>query len=314
MLVIFMSFLMIQAGWDASNNIWIEGDPTFHYYVALFLEILQGIAVFVPVWLLSLLGLVRSFLGETWFPFAEKIPVRVTKGILAAAVVLLIGVFIAEKVYLKYTTVPFWTRDTIEDSFGKWQSAFVWMLFYGMLLYIEQLGIHRNDSRSMIRRKQLWLTVTIFLTYLVVSCLGGVDLWYIPLSHVTCPNDLEDYYLWWFSLYSAVCVLPLLFFSFRKTIRLFKNNTRWLTLSTIVSKKITALIALVSTGFMVAQIQKSRYWNDWVEIADLPEYGEAAAMGHTFQAMMWGLLLFFAICLLVKQLRAAHRAKRTSNI
>ena len=307
--VLLMTYLMIQAGQAASDNIWIEGDPTFRFYVALFWEILKEIAAIVPVWLLSLLGLARSCFGENWFPFAEKIPIKVTKGILAAAVILLIGVFVAEKVYLEYTTVPFWTRDTIEESFGEWQDAFVWTLYYGMLLYIEQWCIRKNDSRSMIRRKQLWVTVTIFMAYLFVTSLGGVDLWYISLSHVDCPNDLEDYYLWWFSLYSAVFFLPFWFFSARKTVRVFKDNAQWLTLTTAIPKTITVLIALVATGFMVQQIQECRYWNKWTEFADLPEYGEAAAMGHTFQAMMWGLLLFYMICLFVKQIRAARRAK-----
>ena len=309
MLVFLLSFLMIQAGRDASKNIWIEGEPTIHYYVALLWEILQGIAVIVPVWLLSILGLARSFFGENWFPFAQKIPIRVTKWILATAIILLIGVFVAEKVYLEYTTVPFWVRDTVKESFGQWQSAFVWTLFYGMLLYIEQWCIRRNERRKMIRKKQLWVTVTIVLTYLIVVFLDGVNLWYIPLSHVDCPNDLEDYYLWWFSLYTAVFFLPFWFFSARKTVRLFKSNPQWLTLTTVIPRTITVLIALTATGFMIQQIQECRYWNDWTEFADLPEYGEAAAMGHTFQAMMWGLLLFYMICLFVKQIRAARKAK-----
>lgn len=313
-LVLLLSFLMILAGQDASNNIWIEGEPTFRYSIAMLWEILKGIAVFVPVWLLSLLGLARSFLGENWFPFAEKIPIRVTKGILSAAVILLIGIFAAEKAYSEYTTVPFWVRDRVEESFGEWQIVFVWILFYGMLLYIEQWCLRRNDSLLMIRRKQLWVTVTVFLSYLTVTCFGGVELWYIPLSHVDCPNNLEDYCLWWFSLYLAVFFVPLMLFAARKTARLFKNNAQWMTLSLIVPKKITALVALVSTGCMIVQIRESRYWKDWVETADLPEYGEVAAMGHTFQALMWSLVLFYAICLLVKQLRAAHRAKRTNNI
>lgn len=50
--------------------------------------------------------------------------------------------------------------------------------------------------------------------------------------------------------------------------------------------------------------------DDWTEIADVPEYGEAVAMKYTFQAMMWGLLLFYAICLLIKQIRTGWRAKR----
>lgn len=309
LLVILMTYLMIHAGRDASHNIWIEGDPTFRFYVALSWEILKGIAAILPVWLLSILGLARSCFGENWFPFAQKISIRVTKMILAAAVILLIGVSAAEKVYLKYTTVPFWTRDTVKESFGQWQSAFLWTLFYGMLLYIEQWCICRNESRQMIRKKQLWITVTIFLTYLIITFLGGVDLWYIPLSHVDCPNDLEDYYLWWFSLYTVVFFLPFWFFSIRKIIREFKDNAQWLTLTTIIPKTITVSIALISAGFMVQQIQECRYWNEWTEFADLPEYGEAAAMGHTFQAMMWGLLLFYMICLFVKQIRAACRAK-----
>ena len=309
LLVILMTYLMIHAGRDASHNIWIEGDPTFRFYVALSWEILKGIAAILPVWLLSILGLARSCFGENWFPFAQKISIRVTKMILAAAVILLIGVSAAEKVYLKYTTVPFWTRDTVKESFGQWQSAFLWTLFYGMLLYIEQWCIRRNESRQMIRKKQLWITVTIFLTYLIITFLGGVDLWYIPLSHVDCPNDLEDYYLWWFSLYTVVFFLPFWFFSIRKIIREFKDNAQWLTLTTIIPKTITVSIALISAGFMVQQIQECRYWNEWTEFADLPEYGEAAAMGHTFQAMMWGLLLFYMICLFVKQIRAACRAK-----
>jgi len=300
---------MIQAGRDASHNIWIEGDPTFRFYVALFWEILKGIAAILPVWLLSVLGLARSCFGENWFPFAQKIPIRATKWILAAAVILLIGVSVAEKVYLEYTTVPFWVRDTVKESFGQWQSAFLWTLFYGMLLYIEQWCIRRNESRQIIRKKQLWVTVTIVLTYLIVVFLDGVNLWYIPLSHVDCPNDLEDYYLWWFSLYNAVLFLPFWFFSARKTVRLFKSNPQWLTLTTVIPRTITVLIALTATGFMIQQIQECRYWNDWTEFADLPEYGEAAAMGHTFQAMMWGLLLFYMICLFVKQIRAARRAK-----
>lgn len=307
MIVPLLTYLMIQAGKVASDNIWVERAPTFRYYVTLSWEIMKGIAAILPLWLLSLLGLARSFFGENWFPFAQKIPIRVTKWFLAAAVILLIGVSVAEKVYLEYTTVPFWTRDTVKESFGQWQGAFVWTLFYGMLLYIEQWCIRRNESRQMIRKKQLWVTVTIVLTYLIITFLGGVDLWYIPLSHVDSPNTVEDYYLWWFSLYMAVFFLPLWFFSARKTVRLFKNDKQWLTLSKLVPTKITALTACVSTVLMISQIRECRYWNGWAEIADVPEYGEGAAMGHLFQALMWGLVLFYMICLFVKQIRSLHR-------
>ena len=232
-----------------------------------------------------------------------------TKTILIAAAVLLVGTLAVEKICLKYTTAPFWTWDKIEAKFGRWQILFAWTLFYGMLLYIEQWCIRRNDSRQTIRKKQAWVTVTLFMTQMVLTFLGGVDLWYIPLSHVDSPNNLEDYYLWWFSLYTAAFFLPLWFVSARKVVRLFKDNPQWLTLTTIIPKTITVLIALVATGFMVQQIQESRYWNEWSEFVDVPEHGEAAAMGHTFRAMRWGLLLFYMICLFVKQIWTARSAK-----
>lgn len=313
LLLTALSLLMLRTGRDASKNIWIEGEPTFQYYAALLWEILEEIAVIVPVWFLSLVGLGRSVLGETWFPFAEKIPLRATKMIMVAAGILLIGVSVAQKVYLKYTTVPYWIHDGVEESLGEWQSVFIWILFYGMLLYVEQWCIRRNDIRQAIRRKQLWVVVTIFLAYMIVSSIGGVHLWYIPLYYVDSPNTLEDYYLWWCSLYFAVFYVPLLFFAVRKTVRLFKNDGKWLTLSAIVPWKITVLTVLLAAGFMVLQIRESYYWNEWAEIADVPEYGEAAAMGHTFQAMMWGLLLVYASCLLIRQLRTAHRAKYAGN-
>lgn len=310
MLAALMSLVVFQAGYDASGNIRIDGEPTFRYSMALLWEILTGIAVFVPVWLLTLLGLARCFLGENWFPFAEKIPVRITKKLLAASAILMVCVLAAERIYFEYAEYPVWDRYTIEGRFDGWQSLFAWILFYSMLLYIEQWSIRRKDSRQSIRKRQAWVTVTLLVTQLIVLLLGCVDLWYIPLSYVDSPNRLEDYYLWWFSLYSAVSVLPLWFFSARKTIRLFKNNKHWLTLSSVIPAKVSALIALASIGLMILQIQECRYWNGWTEIADVPEYGQAAAMGHLIQTLMWGLVLFYAICLLVKQIHAARRARR----
>ncbi len=229
-LVILLPFLMIQAGQAASTNIWINGDPIFQYYVALPREILKGIAAILPVWLLFLLGLARSFFGENRFPFAEKIPVRVTKMILVAAAILLIGITAAGAVYSEYTEESH-AQHRMENIVEGWQTVFAWVLFYGILLYTEQWCIQRNYSRQNIRKKQAWITVTIFLAYLIVFFLGGVELWYIPLNYVDSPNSLEDYTLWWFSLYLAVFILPLRFFSARKTILLF-NNERWLMLST----------------------------------------------------------------------------------
>lgn len=307
--VLLITYLMILAGKDASGNVWSEGNPTFRYYVSLLWEILMGIAVFVPVWLLALLGLVRCYLGENWFPFAKKIPVRVTKTVMAVSAILMVCVLAAEKIYLTYASYPFWERYTIEECFDGWQTLFAWTLFYGMLLYIEQWCIRRNDSRQIIRKKQIWVTVTLFLTWFILFELSCVELWYTPLERVGDLNTLEDYDLWWFSLYAAVFFLPLWFFSARKTVRLFKRDEQWLMLTTIISKKITALIALVATGLMVWQLRESSSDRARIPFFDIPEYLEASATGHMVQAMIWGLLLFYTICLLIKQIRLVRREK-----
>lgn len=309
-LVVLLSFLMVQTGRNVTKNIWFEGGPTIHYYAALFQEILRGIAAIVPVWFLSVVGLARSFLGENWFPFAERIPVWMTKAVLAVSVILLIGVAVADATY---SGNSFQVRHRMESIFEQLQTVSAWVLFYSILLYVEQWCLQRSCSRQDIRKKQIWVAVTFFLTWLIQGLISCIALWYIPLSRVGCPNDLEDYFLWWFSLFSAVFILTFLFFSARKTVRLFKKQDQWMALSTKVPKKITVLTVLVSIGFMIRQIQESRYWRAWAENADLPEYGEASAMGHTFQAMLWGMLLFYAICLLIKQLWAARRARMGSR-
>ncbi len=300
--MILISVLMIQAGQAAL------------YDAALSWEILKGIAAIgiaaiLTVWLLSLLGLARSFFGENWFPFAEKIPVRVTKMILVISMILLIGINAAGAVYSEYTADSYAMQYRMENRLKGWQTVFAWVLFYGILLYTEQWCIQRNCSRRNIRKKQVWITVTAFLTYLIVSFLADVDMWYIPLNYVDSPNRLEDYQLWWFPLYVAVFFLPLWFFAARKTIRLFKNE-QWLILSTAISNKITAVSAFVFSGMMVWQIQKYRSCISWLSFSEVPEYTEARTTGHMFQAMIWGLALFYMICLLAKQILAAHRAKR----
>lgn len=62
-----------------SEKVRIYQEPNFDYYVSLFWEILKELAILLPLWLLSLLGLARSFRGENWLPFAEKVPERMTK-------------------------------------------------------------------------------------------------------------------------------------------------------------------------------------------------------------------------------------------
>ena len=314
LLVVMVSDLMIWRFEISSEKVRIYQEPNFDYYASLFWEILKELAILLPIWLLCLLGLARSFFGENWFPFAEKISVHATKLVMVITASLLVCVAIASALYMEYTSDIYAIRSTIEYRFEAWRSTLAWILFYDILLYIEQRGIQRNCGRKIIRKQQTWVTVTIALTWMILFELSCVDLWYIPLSRVDCPNNQEDYYLWWFSLYSAVFLLPFLFFSARKAIRLFKNNDQWLALSTIVPKKISVLFALIEAGLMMWQMQKSQYWDAWAEIADVPEYGEAAATGHTLQALMWGLALFYTICLFIKQILAVYRTKREQNV
>lgn len=158
-------------------------------------------------------------------------------------------------------------------------------------------------------KRSLRVLLTLFLTLMIQYSLGAMELWYIPLSRVDSPNTLEDYGLWWFSLYTAIFFLPLWFFSARKTICLFKNDERWLTLSVIIPPKITIVISLTLTGRMVWQILESLPDRARIASFDVSEYLEAAAIAHMCQAMLWGLALIYTICLLVKQSRTAHRAK-----
>lgn len=309
-LVILIFFLMILECQVAADSVRIYQDPTFDYYVSLLWEILKRITVIMPMWLLSLLGLVRSYLGENWFPFAVKIPVYITKSILAVTTILLIGVYVAEVVYTEQSKDPYTVQYMMEKWFDGLKTILSWTLFYGVLLYIEQWCISQNYSLQNIRKKQLWVVVTLFLTLTILFELSCVDLWYIPLSSVNSPNTLEDYYLWWFSLYLVVFILPLWFFSIRKTVRVFKDNKQWLTLSTILSPKSTILITLAVTGLMVWQIQECRDWSKSGLNCDIPEYAEAAVMAHLFQAMMCGLAVFYTLCLLLKQILVVRREKR----
>lgn len=310
-LSVLMTLVVILAGYDAAGNVWTDGEPTFRYYVALFWEILTGIAVFVPVWLLTLLGFARCCLGENWFPFAEKIPIRITKFVLAASAILMVGISVVSAVYLEFSDAPYGVRYGMENGFKVIKTVSAWILFYSILMYVEQWCITRKYSRQDIRKTQRWVTITVFLTWLILFELSCVKLWYTPLERVGDWNTLEDYDLWWFSLYSAVFFLPFWFFSARKTVRLLKNDDHWLTLTAIISKRITVLIALISTGLAVWQLRESCLDRAEIPFFDVPEYLEASATGHMVQAMIWGLVLFYTICLFVKHLQAERRAKCT---
>ena len=313
MLVATVSGIMIWRFERALENVRIYKEPDFDYYISLFWEILRELAVLLPIWLLSLLGMVRSFFGENWLPFAEKIPIRATKFALAITVPLLVCITVLGAVYSEYTDDFYIVQYMVENRFETWKTTLAWVLFYCILLYIEQWGIQRNYSRKNIRKIQEWVTVTVALIWVILFELSCVDLWYIPLRSVDCPNNQEDYYLWWFSLYSAVFLLPFLFFSVRKAIRSIKNNPRWLTLSTIVPKKVTTLVALVETSLVVWQIREYRSASAWVALSEVPEYTEARAMRHLFLAMICGQALFYTICPLIKQTLAVRWKKRERN-
>lgn len=313
LLAVLMTVLMIWRLQIASENVRIYKEPDFDYYVSLFWEILKEVAVLLPIWLLSFLGLLRSFFGENWLPFAEKIPIRLTKLILAIAAPLLVCITIAGAMYSDYSNDSYVIQNMMENRFEAWKTTLAWILYYGIMLYIEQWGIQRNCVRKDIRKQQVWVTVTIALMWLILFELSCVNLWYIPLGSVDSPNDQEDYYLWWFSLYSAVFLLPILFLSGRRAIRSIKNNAQWLTLSTIVPKKVTALIVLAETALVVWQIRECRSASAWVAFSEVPEYTESRAMKHLFLAIIGGLAFLYTICLLIKQALAVHRVKREQN-
>lgn len=308
-LVILMSCLLILEGNAVVDTILAHPDLIIRDYDRLDWSLQKMTVFYLPIWCLALLGLLRSFLGENWFPFAERIPISVTKAMMAASVILWVGVAVFSAVYLKQIQKSYDLYFRMESVFSRWRTVVPVILYYAVLLYIEQRCIQKKCTRQNIRKKQLWFTVTVFLTLMILLFLGGVKLWYIPLSHVDSPNTLEDFDLWLLSLYFGVLFLPLWFLSARKTIRLFKHES-WLSLSAIIPRKLTVLTALILTGFIAWQILECRNWSKLLLSSDLPEYAQAAASLHLFYAMIGGLALFCTICLLIRQLRVAHKEKR----
>lgn len=308
-LVILMSHLLILEGKAVADTILAHPDLTVRDYDRLDWALQKMVVFYFPIWCLAFLGLLRSFLGENWFPFAEKIPVSVTKVVMAAAVILWVGAAVFSAVYLKQIWKSYDLYFRMESVFSRWRTVFPVILYYSVLLYIEQWSIQKNCSRQNIRKRQLWFTVTVFLTLMILLFLGGVKLWYIPLSHVDSPNTLEDFDLWLFSLYFGVLFLPLWFLSARKTVRLFKHES-WLSLSAAIPRKLTILTALILTGFTAWQILECRDWSKLLLSSDLPERIQAATNLHLFYAMVGGLALFCTICILVKRFQTAHQEKR----
>lgn len=304
-LVILMSCLLILEGKAVVDTILAHPDLTIRDYDHLDWSLQKMVVFYLPIWCLAFLGLLRSFLGENWFPFAERIPMSVTKAVMAASAILWVGAAVFSAVYLRQIQKSYDLYFRMESVFSRWRTVFPVVLYYAALLYMEQRCIQKKCTRQNTRKKQLWFTVTVFLTLMILFCLGGVKLWYIPLSHVDSPNTLEDFDLWLFSLYFGVLFLPPWFLSARNTIRLFRHES-WLSLSSLIPRKITALTAFALTGFTAWQILECRNWRGLCLNSDLPEYGQAAAGLHLFYAMVGGLALFWTICILIRQLRAAH--------
>ena len=308
-LVILMSHLLILEGKAVVDTILAHPDLTIRDYDHLDWSIQKMVAFYFPIWCLAFLGLLRSFLGENWFSFAERIPVSVTKAVMAVAAILWVGVAVFGWVYLEQIKKSYDLYSRMESLFSRWRVLFPVVLYYAALLYIEQWCMQKKCPRQSIRKKQLWFTVTVFLTLMILLFLGGVKLWYIPLSHADSPNTLEDFDLWLFSLYFGVLFLPLWFLSARKTVRLFKHE-RWLSLSAVIPRKITVLTALILTGFTVWQVLECRNWSALCLSSDLPERIQAAVSLHVFLAMVGGLAFFCTICILIRQLRAAQNEKQ----
>ena len=308
-LVLLMSGVLILEGKAVVDTILAHPDLTVRDYDHLDWALQKTTVFYLPIWCLALLRLLRSFLGENWFPFAERIPMSVTKAVVVVAAALWIGLAVFSAVYLKQIQKSYDLYYRMESVFSRWGTVFPVILYYAALLYIEQWCIQRKCTRQSIRKKQLWFTVTLFLTFMVLFCLGGVKLWYIPLSHVDSPNTLEDFDLWLFSLYFGVLFLPPWFLSARKTIRLF-GHEGWLSLSAVIPRKVTVLTTLALTGFIAWQIGECRNWSKLLLTSDLPEYGQAAANLHLFYAMVGGLAFLCTICILIKQLRATYKEKQ----
>lgn len=308
-LVILMSCLLIPEGQAVANTILFHADPAVRDYDQLAWSLQKMIVFYFPIWCLAFLGLLRSFLGENWFPFAERIPISVTKAVMAAAAILWVGAAVFSAVYLRQIQKSYDLYFRMESVFSRWRTVFPVILYYSVLLYIEQWSIQKNCSRQNIRKRQLWFTVTVFLTLMILLFLGGVKLWYIPPSHVDSPNTLEDFDLWLFSLYFGVLFLPLWFLSARKTIRLFKHES-WLSLSAIIPRKLTVLTALILTGFIAWQILECRDWSKLLLASDLPVRIQAAVSLHLFYVMVGGLAFLCTICILIRQLWTTHKEKQ----
>ena len=76
---------LILEGKAVADTIIAHPDLTIRDYDRLDWSIQKMVVFYFPIWCLAFLGLLRSILGENCFPFAERIPISVTKAVMAAS-------------------------------------------------------------------------------------------------------------------------------------------------------------------------------------------------------------------------------------
>ena len=152
-LVILMSGVLILEGIAVVDTILAHPDLTVRDYDHLDWALQKMTVFYLPIWCLALLGLLRSFLGENWFPFAQRIPMSVTKAVMVVAAALWIGFTVFSAVYWKQIQKCYDLYYRMESVFSRWRTVFPVVLYYSALLYIEQWCIQKKCSRQNIRKK-----------------------------------------------------------------------------------------------------------------------------------------------------------------
>lgn len=314
-LTIAVSLIFFQecaAAWEQRP---IHQGPSFTYFasmVPMWMPEMKQAVLFCSFWLLTLLGFVRSFLGQNWFPITEKISLRTTKRIIWITCVLLLGTVVAGAAYAEHSQAHRVIQDMAESILDGVHYLLALVLFYSVQILGEQLCQQKKCSRRDIWKMRIWITVTALLLYLICVNISCVDMWYIPLEFVDCLNELEDYYLWWFCFFNAVFCAPLCFFSARKAIRIYKGP-QWLVLSEKIPKVIAILAAVTFAGLLVWNVKEYMDCLSWRALCEVPEYADAVEMKHTFRALLSGTGLFYALYIFVKQARATKKKQNLAE-
>ena len=129
-LVLLMSGVMILEGIAVVDAILVHPDITARDYDRLDWAFQKMIVFYLPIWCLALLGLLRSFLGENWFPFAQRIPMSVTKAVMVVAAALWIAFAVFSAVYLKQIQKSYDLYDRMESVFSSWRTVFPVVLYW----------------------------------------------------------------------------------------------------------------------------------------------------------------------------------------